>query len=485
MPTTRDLEDLSTALVLFRRFRGASQQQVAAVAGIPATSLSGYENGNKEPTDRNLGRILDALCVPPLLFDAFVSCIRAARELVIACDALPGGSMTPADEIAAEAAGRVSEEFTRVALTIARGLPTAPAPTNRDRLVARGLLAELEPFSHKERADLVQAGTRFRSWALAELYCAASETAAADDPQKAVELAELAVHISRLVPGTDRWRRQVQSHCGHFLSNGLRVSGNPSAAEEGFDRSNAAWPAGEPDDYGLLNVSRGLDLEASLRRDQRRLPEALDLLEKALVICPQGSTPTILLKKAKTLEELGEHEAALTTIEKALLLIEPENLPLLFAARFNLIVILSDLKRHAEAEVLLLQIRQLAESLNKGIHMIRFRWLEGRIAAGLERTDEAIKALQEARSAFIDRAIAYDAALVTLELAVLLAEQGRTAEVKQLASETEPIFKAHGVERERLGALWLFCQAARRQRITVEVARRLLEDLRRAASWTS
>jgi hypothetical protein len=86
------------------------------------------------------------------------------------------------------------------------------------------------------------------------------------------------------------------------------------------------------------------------------------------------------------------------------------------------------------------------------------------------------------RDEFVARKIAYDAVLATLELAVFLAEQGRTAEVKELAAETAPIFKARRVERERLGALTLFRRAADEERLTAALARRLVREFKRAAS---
>jgi transcriptional regulator with XRE-family HTH domain len=478
MPT-RDLEDLSTALVLLRRFRGESQERVAAAAGIHASSLSEYEKGKKEPSDRNLRRILAALRVPLFYFDALLVCLRAARQVLAACDALLGGGSDAAIEAAAAAAGRGAEGLTRAAFLLAGGATPPPEPSANDRLAAPGLRDELEPFSHPERMALIQAGTRFRSWALAELYCANSLDAVADQPQRAMELAELAVHIAHLVPGTDNWRRQLVAHCETILGNAFRVSGNLPVAEEAFARSRAAWPVGERDAYDLLDVSRRLELEASLSREERHIGEALDFHDRALALCPPASIPRILVNRAKTLEEGGEHARALATLAEALSIIDPADLPLLFAARFNVIVNLCDLKRYAEAEPLLPEVRELAERLDKKLHRVRLRWLEGRIAAGLGQVEEAIAAFREVRDAFASRKIAYDAALVTLELAVLLAEQGRTAEVKQLASETETIFKAQRVERERLGALRLFCEAAQRERLTAELARRLLDDLRR------
>jgi hypothetical protein len=67
-----------------------------------------------------------------------------------------------------------------------------------------------------------------------------------------------------------------------------------------------------------------------------------------------------------------------------------------------------------------------------------------------------------------------------LELALILLEQGRTGETRQLAEEMLPIFQAQKVEREALAALQVFCDAAKRQTVTVELARRVVKFLYRA-----
>ena len=63
---------------------------------------------------------------------------------------------------------------------------------------------------------------------------------------------------------------------------------------------------------------------------------------------------------------------------------------------------------------------------------------------------------------------------------MLLLEQGRTAEVRTLAEEMLQIFRTQKVEREALAALQLFCDAARREAATVELARRMVKFLHRA-----
>jgi hypothetical protein len=76
--------------------------------------------------------------------------------------------------------------------------------------------------------------------------------------------------------------------------------------------------------------------------------------------------------------------------------------------------------------------------------------------------------------------MAYDVALVSLEIATLYAGLGRTEQVKTLARHMTPIFQAHAIHREALAALALFRQAAEREGVTVEFARDVLSYLRKA-----
>jgi len=475
--------DLSVALVLLRQVRRWTQKELAIRAGLPATTVCEYETGRVEPTARNLERMMAAFRFPLSLLGGLLALIRTVRHVMTVCEAVDGRLASDALEAVAAEAGRAAEEATRAAffLALAELAPAAGAPpAQEDRLAAPGLRARLEPYSQAERLRLVRAGRRFRSWALAELLCDESVSAAADDPRQTVDLADLALEIATLIPGGEGWRSRLRGYCWSFVGNARRVSGDLPAAEEAFARSREAWPASLANEEGLLDGSRRFDLEASLRTDQRQFAGALDLLDQALGVCPAASAGRILVKKAKTQEEMGDHESATATLQKALPLIDEADEHLLLAARFNLLVNLSRLGRHAEAEALLPPVRALAERLDNGLDRLRLRSLEGQLAAGLGRVEEALASLREVRDRFVSLGIAYDAALATLELAVVLAEQGRTAEVKALAAESAPIFAAQRVERERLGALALFRQAAEEERLTTALARKLVSDLQRA-----
>jgi hypothetical protein len=76
---------------------------------------------------------------------------------------------------------------------------------------------------------------------------------------------------------------------------------------------------------------------------------------------------------------------------------------------------------------------------------------------------------------------------VSLELAVMDLEAGRTAEVKVLAGEMAAIFSAEGIERDALAALRLFWEAAAHERVTVAQAQELISRLegRKPLRWVS
>lgn len=218
-----------------------------------------------------------------------------------------------------------------------------------------------------------------------------------------------------------------------------------------------------------------LDLKASLRTAQRRFPESLQLLDRAFVAAKREApylAGRILIKKAYALAESEKPDEAIPVLREAETLIDPEREPrLLLCARHNLLDNLSKAGRYSEAQALLREVQTLSRSAGSQLDRVRLRWAEGRIAAGLGDCERARLALSDAQREFLDQDIAYDAALVSLELATLLLQEGCTAEVRQLAHTMIPIFRAQDVHREALAALAVFQAAAALDSATVELAR--------------
>ncbi len=480
--TPEPLPSLNLALTLLRMAANWNQAELARAAGVRPTVISDYERGHKKLTRPRLEELVGYLGFTGHSIDLTLRFVESVRRATRA----PGTPAEPdepdvgdrrrIDAIAAEA-GRLASVFVFSVLDAV----TIQGQASVARQQAPVLWRLLKRRTASERRMLVEEGQEFRSWALCELLCAESVKAAADSADRAVELAALALHIAELAPGQGNWGLRLQGYAWAHVGNARRVRGDLPGADGAFSRAGKLWEAGAVGDPGLLDEALVPGLEASLRINQCRLEEAAILLDRALTLDKGSFRTHLLLNRARLLERTGDYEGALATFEEAASRVSQQEEPrLLFSLRFNSAVNLCHLGRYAEAEAFLPEVRLLVARLGNGLDSVRLRWLEGRTAAGLGATEEALSALSWVRTEFAAQSIAYDAALVTLELAVLQLERGRTRDVKALARQMAPIFQTQGVHREALAALKLFCEAAEKEAATVELAKRIVEYLYRA-----
>lgn len=467
---------LSIALTLLRTVQGWSQKELAAASGVPGSLLSDYERGRKTLSRERLELLISTMGLSRDAIDqtlAFMQLIRTSSPAA----GIPGDDQRRRIEIVASELGARSADFVRWALT---RLTTA-ARAEEERQDAQALWARLKQRKPAERRRLVEASEQFRSWALCELVCRESIDAARDSADRALDLANLALRISELTPGDEAWRFRVQGYAWAHVGNARRVKGDLPGADEAFQRADKLWQAGQADGTDLLDEARILDLRASLRRAQGRFHEALGLLDRALAVDRRDRAARILLKKATVLEALGAFEEAVTTLRRAALRVEMSgDFQLLFALRFNLAVNLWFLQRYVEVEGMLPDLRGLATAIGNGLDLVRLRWLEGRVAAGLGNIEEAVATFVRVQEDFTVRGIGFEAALVSLELAALYLEGGRTEDVRSLSQRMLWIFQAQKVDREILAALRLFCEAAERSTVSLELTRKLIAFLHRS-----
>jgi hypothetical protein len=78
------------------------------------------------------------------------------------------------------------------------------------------------------------------------------------------------------------------------------------------------------------------------------------------------------------------------------------------------------------------------------------------------------------------REMAWEAALVALDLAALFVRTLRPREVRRIAAEILPVFESRRVGRETVAALIAFHQAAQIEAVSVGMVRELASALRRA-----
>lgn len=469
------------ALAVMREAGGLKKHELATRLDMTPDAYYEYENGVRVPSRQLLERAAAALERSPHLVDRTLDYLRRADADAAAplADDPDAAADREIDRLASSL-GAESEALHRSVFRRSRRLARAVG----ERELARLHFPRLRAYPAAERPAIVRENKTFQTWAVSELAAHESIEAAAGDPDEALAWAELAVLIADLAPGETAFRSRSQGYAAVHRGNAFRVKGRLPQADDEFRRGKDLWKAGEAGDpERLLDEARVLGMEASLRREQRQLAEALDLLERALAADRGSLRAHLLINRAKTLEELGDFEEALATLRQLLPQIDGSREPSLsLVVRFNVLVNRCQLGQHAAAAEEFESVRNLAVRLGGGARLARLGWLYGWIKAGLGQPAEAEAAFKRVRQEFLQRDMPFDAALATLELGVLYKEQGRTAEIQNLARELAPVFASQRVTREALATLVLFSDAVEQDTLTLELARQLLADFRRTRS---
>jgi len=345
------------------------------------------------------------------------------------------------------------------------------------------LLAAMIEKPFDEQMALIEENPEYQTWALCQILLKTSHATSFEDPLKAVNLAELAVTIADgLGTAYDLcWIADLRARSYAYLGNARRILGELRSAETAFREADVRLrgTTGNP-----LVEAEILRMKASLRRDQRRFSEALKIITQALSLYrEQGDihgAGTSSIQCAKILEESGELPAAIDLLRQTIAGIDAAAEPHLHLyARHNLVNCLSLAGRYPEAEDLLPELRDESARIAKPLDIVRLQWIEGRVAFHLGRSAEAEAVFRAVQTEFLGRGMGYDAALVSLELALLYVQEQRTADLQRLAVEIMPIFEARDVHREALATLVIFQKACEQERLTAQLAIQLAAALRR------
>ena len=465
------------ALGILRGLRGWTQQQLADAAHITRQTVGDYEQGVQELSARKFWHLTEVMGHSQAKVREVLAVVQTPappRERWIGPVYFSPAEMLEIDALCGKAS-RLADSSFRQMISQARVLEAAAEARAEARDLWFALCVE------RRLRAAVREHPEYQTWALSELLCEESIRAASNKPDRALELAEAAVVAAELAPGTKKWRLRVQGQAHAHVGNAWRVIEAWEKAERAFRRYRECWELGKNGDpLHLLNEGRVFGLEASLRREQHRIAEALDLLHQGLAVSNNDERGFLLINQAKTLETAEDFEGAIAVLRGAMPQISRLNLRLMFVVRFDLAVNLCHLRRFSEVATFLPELQKFSAQLCQPLEKLRVRWLEGWVTAGLGQLGKGVEILSSVKEEFVERGLVYDAALVTMELADSLLQLKRLAHVKALAKQMTPIFCERGIHDKALKALLLFRKAAEEEVVTVELVRSIRVFLRRA-----
>lgn len=319
-----------------------------------------------------------------------------------------------------------------------------------------------------------RARTRFRGVLLADRLLEMSWKCLPADPRGALHWAILAEAVVEgcQEPGTVEAR--VLAHA--YRANALRILSRFDEARRAFNvarhylsREGMTNVDGEAKVVTDLAIYAKVDwLEGAFLRTIRDFAQAEFLLSRAALFFGLINAAELQAKVLVTLGELhrvkGDVDEAIRTIGVVLERIDPTAQPALyFNCRFNYALYLTEAQLYALAQEEAEQLAELAPKYADEPLRIRLLVLDGRIAFGLGDYNASERSFLAARARLIELGSGLDAAIASVELALLYRSTSRFDDLRQISAEMGLIFGAADLHSEAAAALILFQEAVREQ----------------------
>ena len=367
---------------------------------------------------------------------------------------------------------------------IAMGVWKRGRAFDREKEEAPALVAELQDLPPARQVLLVQNSRRFHTRGVCELLADRAFATCTSDVEKAVEQAELATALSEQL-SADRYGagavHDVQARAWSILAEAQRQASRLRDSEASFERAEELLAQGSGDPGEIAKVRH---FEALLRHAQGRFAQAIELFRSAA----RGSRAagddhllgSALIDQGRTLREIGDLEGAAKSVRAGLKLVDPSRNPRMeLVAKHNLTLFLQEQGRADEALELVGELLTLHAQLGGAVDQLRLRWLEGKLAHLKGDLDRAQEAFAEVRMGFTARSMPYDLALVSLDLAAVYLIRERFADVLELAGEMLAVFRALGIDREAIAALFFLEEAVKARRVSLALLGEMAAYLKR------
>lgn len=324
-------------------------------------------------------------------------------------------------------------------------------------------------------------------WPLCETLLRKSFEVRYRDPGQMLELSQWALTVAERTPD-DRYGlgfvHDMRARAWAELANAHRINESFGEAEKALVRARTLLDEGTGD---VLLLARVTDLEASLRSSQRLLDESIGLLDEVHRLYLEAGDRHLagraLISRGVNLHYRGDAGAAVDLLRQGLALIDPGRGGQLTAiGQEGLLHALVDCGEYREASGLLLRSGLRQAFAGEPLNLLKLRWVEAKIFAGLGKLRRAERVFAEVREGLIRLGQDYDAALVGLDLAAVWLRLGKAAEIRELADEMLETFRLLEVYSQAEAALCFLDKACQMDvplpRI-VDVVRNFLTRLQR------
>jgi len=301
------------------------------------------------------------------------------------------------------------------------------------------------------------------------------------DPRSALVPAEVGLRLAASIPPDRAPRREREV----LKAKALGVLGGVERTLGRFDRAEATYLLAAEILIVDGDALEGADLSrrlATLRREQQRFEEALDLAREA-VACYRHHGEERLLGQALT--DLGnvlscerrDLGGAIASFREALQYLDPKRDSIYYRYTVHnlatALCVSDDESLSAELAHWFERSRRLDCFEPGSPGAFKARWLEGLVHRRRRESEHARAALRDALDGFLELELAGEAAATAMDLARLHLECGHAFDARRLAGELFPIFQALRAERDVTEALSLYVNAAMLDRLSLELVGRV------------
>jgi tetratricopeptide (TPR) repeat protein len=347
------------------------------------------------------------------------------------------------------------------------------------------LWAKVEQAPPAQRLRVVKRERRYHTYSVFQAALQAVRKRAARDPQAAVELAHVALALAELadpeVSLAAELRFDWRANALVSLAHAQKTAGDFRAAQSVLDLADTYLSCGtqDPVDRAMFFVGK-----AGLFYDLGRFEEAVEILDRAASLFrrveDRNGAGKALIQQAAVLQYINPARG-LDVVEEGLAMIDLDAEPRAeWAGRHAQAYCCNELEEPEEAEGILETYRYLSNRFPDFEVQGSREWLHARVCARLDRTAEAEHRFREVRSGYLERGFRQEAVLTSVDLAELVAHQGRTGEALHIAQELFPILQAWGLHRDTLTLMAFLAENLQRDAVKADLFfREVTEQLRR------